>query len=152
MANIKIITVGSVKEAFYRNKIDEYMNDIKKRSNATIFELKDESIPSNAGDSIMDEIKNREGERILSCIDNTDYVVALCIEGKLTNKNGVASLIQKASANYTGSITFIIGGSLGLSDKVVRRANYKLSFSRMTFPHQLMRVMLLEQIDSALSN
>ena len=150
MLNIKIITVGSVKEEFYRNKINEYMTSISKHSNASIIELKDESIPSNAGEAAVEDIKKREGERILSSIDSTDYVVALCIDGRLTNTNGVASLMSKASADYTGCVCFIIGGSLGLNDAVIRRANYKLSFSRMTFPHQLMRVMLLEQIDAAL--
>lgn len=143
---IKLITVGSIKESFYKNKIEEYISQIKKHTDISVVEFKDESIPSNAGEAVCRDIKKREGEKILSKINNTDYVIALCIEGTLTDSNKLCNIIKQAASSYAGDITFIIGGSLGLSDAVIKRANYKLSFSRMTFPHQLMRVMLLEQI------
>lgn len=147
MNEIRIIAVGSVKEDFYRAKISFFLNEIKKYCKSELIELKDESIPANAGDAIMQEIKNKEGERILEHISNGDYVVALCIEGIPTDTTKLKGLIEKAKERYVGAIVFVIGGSLGLCDRVVRRADYKLSFSRMTFPHQLMRVMLLEQVN-----
>ena len=98
----------------------------------------------------MDAIKNSEGERILSNIGNKEYVVALCIEGKPTDNKKLSELIKKAEEDYYDSLTLIIGGSLGLSDEVVKKADYKLSFSNMTCPHQLMRVVLLETIYDSL--
>ncbi len=144
--NIKIIVVGSIKEEFYRNKINYYIDKISKKDNIQLIELKDESIPKNAGEAVMQEVIRREGERILSNIDNTDYVIALCIEGRATDGNMLKKVVKRAARTRNGAVTFVIGGSLGLSEQVVKRADYELSFSKMTFPHQLMRVMLLEQI------
>lgn len=143
---LKLIVVGKVKEEYYRKKIAEFSKTIEKKINFQIIELEDESIPKKASDSIMSQVKEKEGNRILENIDNQDYVVALCIDGKITTKEGLKNIFQNVANQSIECVDFIIGGSLGLSDKVVRRANYKLSFSKMTFPHQLMRVMLLEQI------
>lgn len=150
MFKLKIIVVGKVKEEFYRNKINKFVNTIRKKCSIEIIELEDESIPKNASGSIMSLVKEKEGKRILENIDNQDYVVALCIDGKITGDKELADIFSDRINMGNENIVFIIGGSLGLSDYVVKRANYKLSFSRMTFPHQLMRVMLLEQIDKAL--
>jgi len=147
---IKLIVVGKVKEEYYRAKIDELIHVINKNNNIQIIELEDESIPKNAGESIMHLVKEKEGERILENINNQDYVIALCIDGKITDDKGLENIFSDRHKQETECIDFVIGGSLGLDDKVVRRANYKLSFSKMTFPHQLMRVMLLEQINKVL--
>lgn len=149
--DIKIITVGNVKEAFYRNKITEYMDFLNKRCNVRLIELKDESIPQNAGESIMKSIKETEGEKILECIGKRDYVIALCIDGKKTSGEELGRQIKKAGSACAEGVALIIGGSLGLSEKVVKRANYRMSFSDMTFPHQLMRVMLLAELKKVLT-
>ncbi len=147
--NIKIIVLGKIKEEFYRNKLEEYYQSIRKKTDLQVIELSDESIPGNASQVVMDRIKTVEGNRVLEQIKGNDYVVALCIEGKSTDFSAMKGLINKANLNQCESIVFIIGGSLGLAKAVVDRANYKLSFSNMTFPHQLMRVMLAEQIAKA---
>lgn len=146
MNSIRIITVGSVKEDFYRAKISLFMNEIKKYCRAELIELKDESIPSNAGEAINEEIKRKEGDKILEYISNGDYLIALCIEGIATDTDKLKKLVARAKEQCNGNLVFVIGGSLGLDSRVTKRADYKLSYSRMTFPHQLMRVMLLEQI------
>lgn len=147
--NIKLLVIGKVKEEFYRNKLEEYYYLINKKSKLQVIELIDESIPSNPSQVVVDRIKAIEGEKILEHIKGNDYVVTLCIEGKSTDLDGLKKQFEKARQNQSDSIIFIIGGSLGLDKRVVDRANYKLSFSNMTFPHQLMRVMLAEQIYKA---
>jgi len=147
--NIKLLVIGKVKEEFYRNKLEEYYYLINKKSKLQVIELIDESIPSNPSQIVVDRIKAIEGEKILEHIKGNDYVVTLCIEGKSTDLDGLKKQFEKARQNQSDSIIFIIGGSLGLDKRVVDRANYKLSFSNMTFPHQLMRVMLAEQIYKA---
>lgn len=143
---IRIIAVGKVKEGYYRNKIEEYIRIVKKKNCIELIEIPDESIPKNSGESIYDSIKEKEGRRILGHISSTDYVAALCIEGKLSGSDSFVKLINQAQNRGTDNIVFVIGGSLGLHECVIKRADYRLSFSRMTFPHQLMRVMLLEQL------
>lgn len=143
---IKLIVVGKIKENYYRNLIDEYIKGIKKYKNIELIEVKDEPIPQNANESQQNTVKSEEGKKILYHINSNDYVVALCIDGKSANQRTLCDIIKKGQDNCAQSVTFIIGGSLGLCDDVVKRANYKMSFSKMTFPHQLMRVMLLEQL------
>lgn len=111
-----------------------------------IVELADEKTPDNASNVVNEQIKNKEGERILSVIKDDAYVCALAIEGKMLDSVELSEKIDRLGIEGTSNITFVIGGSLGLADAVLKRADYKLSFSRMTFPHQLMRVILLEQI------
>ena len=149
--NIKLVVVGKIKEDFYRKKLEEYYELISKKSNLRVIELSDESIPSNPSQVVIDKIKSKEGEKILEQIKGNDYVIALCIDGKSTDLSLMKKQIEKARANQCENVVFIIGGSLGLDEKVVNRANYKMSFSSMTFPHQLMRVMLSEQIEKAVS-
>ncbi len=148
--NIKLLVLGRVKEEFFRNKLEEYYALINKKASLKVIELADESIPQNPSQVMIDKVKSVEGEKLLAHIGGNDYVVALCIEGKSTDLDGMKRQLQKACDNQSDSIIFVIGGSLGLDKRVVDRANYKLSFSNMTFPHQLMRVMLAEQIYKAI--
>lgn len=141
---IKIIVVGTVKEAFYQKKIEEFQSKIRKNLPLELICLKDESIPKQISDVVIRKIKETEGEKILSRIQNTDYVAALCIDGKKMDNSKIKKSIETAEQRGKTSIAFVIGGSLGLSDAVVKRADEKISFSNMTFPHQLMRVMLME--------
>lgn len=143
---IRLIVLGNIKEAYYRNLIEGYSRMINQKYSFEIVELKDESIPKNAKDSIMNGIKEIEGNKVLDVIDNSDYVVALCINGKKTDSAKLKNIIKEVENRGIKNIDFVIGGSLGLSDAVIKRADYKLSFSDMTFPHQLMRVMLVEQL------
>lgn len=141
---IKIIVVGTVKEAFYQKKIEEFQSKIRKNLPLELICLKDESIPKQISDVVIRKIKETEGEKILGRIQNTDYVAALCIDGKKMDNSKIKKSIETAEQRGKTSIAFVIGGSLGLSDAVVKRADEKISFSNMTFPHQLMRVMLME--------
>ena len=147
--NIKLVVVGKVKEDFYRKKLEEYYKSISKKNNFQVVELSDESIPSNPSQAVIDKIKIKEGDKILQQIKGNDYVIALCIDGKSTDLSLMKKQIEKARSAQCENVVFIIGRSLGLDEKVVNRANYKMSFSNMTFPHQLMRVMLSEQIEKA---
>ncbi|MBQ9233438.1 MAG: 23S rRNA (pseudouridine(1915)-N(3))-methyltransferase RlmH [Lachnospiraceae bacterium] len=144
--DIKLIVVGKVKEEYYRKKLDEFKNKINSgyEYKINIIEVPDESIPDKQNDIIINNIKAKEGKRILSKIDRNDYVAALCIDGKTTDNRSLKELIKRAEANYKSSFVLVIGGSLGLSEDVIKRADYKLSISGMTFPHQLMRVVMLE--------
>lgn len=141
---IKIIVVGTVKESFYQKKIEEFYTKIRKNIPLELICLKDESIPKQTSDVVIRKIKETEGEKILSRIHSTDYVAALCIDGKKIDNSKIKKSIETAEQRGKSSIAFVIGGSLGLSDAVVKRADEKISFSNMTFPHQLMRVMLME--------
>ena len=134
---INVVCVGKIKEKFYTQAVEEYSKRLSRYCKLDIVELPDEKTPDNASDIVNEQIKNKEGERILSAIKDDAYVCALAIEGKM---------LDSVELSGTSNITFVIGGSLGLADAVLKRADYKLSFSRMTFPHQLMRVILLEQI------
>lgn len=146
---IKLLVLGKIKEEFYRNKLEDYYKSISKKVDFQLIELKDESIPSNPSQVVMDKIKSVEGDKLLGQIKGNDYVVALCIDGKATDLSLMKKQLDRTQMNQCDNIVFIIGGSLGLDKRVVDRANYKLSFSNMTFPHQLMRVMLAEQIAKA---
>ena len=143
---VKLLVLGKIKEEFYRNKLEEYYREIRKKVDFSVLELPDESIPSNPSQVVIDKIKMAEGDKLLEHIKGNDYVVTLCIEGKSTDLALMKKQLERAKVNQSDSIVFVIGGSLGLDSRVVNRANYKLSFSNMTFPHQLMRVMMAEQI------
>ena len=141
---ITVVCVGKIKEKFYTQAVEEYSKRLSRYCKLDIVELADEKTPDNASD--VEQIKNKEGERILSAIKDDAYVCALAIEGKMLDSVELSEKIDRLGIEGTSNITFVIGGSLGLADAVLKRADYKLSFSRMTFPHQLMRVILLEQI------
>lgn len=143
---ITCIVVGKVKEKFYRQAIEEFEKRLRKYCKLEIIEVADEKTPDKAGVKIEEQIKAIEGERILKHIKENDYAIALAIKGRGLESEKLAVKIEKLGISGQSSIAFVIGGSLGLSPAVLERANYQLSFSAMTFPHQLMRVILLEQI------
>lgn len=143
---ITVISVGKIKEKFYSQAVDEYIKRLSRYCKPEIVELQDEKTPDEASEHEEEMIKAKEGERILKAIKDDAYVVALAIEGKKMTSPGLADFIDKLGVGGTSHIQFIIGGSLGLAPEVLRRADFKLSFSDMTFPHQLMRVILLEQV------
>lgn len=143
---ITVICVGKVKEKFYRMAIDEYMKRLGRYCKPEIIEVADEKTPDNASAHEAELIKDKEGERILKNIRKDGTVIALAIEGKMLSSEQLADKISQLGVKGESHIQFIIGGSLGLSEKVLKEADMLLSFSKMTFPHQLMRVILLEQV------
>ena len=143
---ITVLTVGKIKEKFFRDAIDEYSKRLSRYCKLEILQVADEKTPDGASEALEQQIKEKEGERILSNIKDGSFVIALAIEGKMPDSVELAEKIEKWGISGISQLVFVIGGTLGLSDAVLARADYKLSFSRMTFPHQLMRVILLEQI------
>lgn len=143
---ISIVCVGKIKEKYLKLGIDEFSKRLSKYCKLEVIELEDEKAPENLSDKEMLMIKEKEGKKILSKIKDNSYVMALAIDGKNLSSEELAETINNLGVRGTSHIVFVIGGSLGLSDEVLRRANYKLSFSKMTFPHQLMRLILLEQV------
>ena len=143
---ITLITVGKIKEKYFTDAIAEYAKRLSRYCKLEIVEVADEKTPDGASESLENQIKEKEGERILSKIPDSAYVVALAIEGKQLDSEELADKMEKWNVNGVSHLVFIIGGSLGLTPKVLNRADFKLSFSKMTFPHQLMRVVLLEQV------
>ncbi len=144
--NINILTVGKIKEKFYREAIDEYSKRLSKYCSLKIIEVADEKTIENSSETEINLIKDKEGDRLLKHIGERDFCIALAIGGKSYDSVEFAKYIDNLGLQGTSTIDFVIGGSLGLSDKVLARANAAISFSKMTFPHQLMRVILLEQI------
>ena len=144
--NIKIVCVGKIKEKFYRDAIQEYGKRMGRYANFQIVEVPDEKTPDNASEHEMDLIKEKEGERILKHLRDQDYVIGLFIQGKTLDSVELSTHLQQLFLRGTSSVVFVIGGSNGLSDEVKKRSNFKLSFSSFTFPHQLMRVILMEQL------
>ena len=143
---ITIITVGKVKESYFRGAIEEYSKRLSKYCKLDIVEVADEKTPDKASETEEDQIKAKEAERIMKHLRDDAYVIALAIDGKQPDSVELADKIEKLGVQGNSHIQMIIGGSLGLHGSVLSRADYKLSFSKMTFPHQLMRVILLEQI------
>ncbi|MCY7752002.1 23S rRNA (pseudouridine(1915)-N(3))-methyltransferase RlmH [Bacillus haynesii] len=144
--NISIIAIGKLKEKYLKQGIDEYIKRLLAYAKVDIIELPDEKAPENLSDQDMKIVKDKEGERILSKISPDAHVIALAIEGKMKSSEELADNMDRLATYGKSKVTFVIGGSLGLSDAVLKRADEKLSFSRMTFPHQLMRLILLEQV------
>ena len=144
--NISVISVGKLKEKYLKLGIEEFSKRLSKYCKLDLIELEDEKCPENLSGKDMEIVKNKEGQRILSKIKNNSYVIALAIDGKNLSSEELADTISKLAVRGNSHITFIIGGSLGLSNEVLKRADYKLSFSKMTFPHQLMKLILLEQV------
>ena len=143
---ISIICVGKIKEKFYRMALDEYSKRLSRYCKLEILEVADEKTPDNASDHEVELIKDKEGERILKNIRRDATVIALAIDGKMLSSEQLADKIRQLGVMGESHIQFIIGGSLGRSDRVLEAADMLLSFSKMTFPHQLMRVILLEQV------
>lgn len=144
--NITVITVGKLKERYFREAVEEYSTRLSKYCKLDIIEVPDEKAPENLSRAQELEIIRKEGQAILKHIREDAYGIALAIQGKQLSSEGLAELINNLGIKGKSNVAFVIGGSLGLSDEVLRRADFQLSFSAMTFPHQLMRVVLLEQV------
>ena len=145
MVTINIICTGKIKEKYLKDAIDEYSKRLSKFCKLNILELPDKKIPDKSNPSIENEIKNIESENVINHLKKDTYVICLDLKGKQFSSEEFAQDIQDISMQHS-SITFIIGGSLGMSEKLLNLANQKICFSKMTFPHQLIRVFLLEQI------
>lgn len=143
---ISIICVGKIKEKFYRGAIEEFEKRLSRYCRLSIIEVADEKTPDNASEAEEGIIRKKEGEKILKQISDDVYVIALTIDGKQRDSENLSRHIESLATGGKSNIAFIIGGSIGLSKAVTDRAQEELSFSKMTFPHQLMRVILLEQI------
>lgn len=143
---VSIVCVGKIKEKYIKLGIDEFSKRLSKYIKLEIVEIMDEKAPENLSDKEMEQIKIKEGRNILSKIKQNQYVIALAIEGKKLSSEALAQKIQSLGISGNSNICFVIGGSLGLSDEVLDRAEMEISFSDMTFPHQLMRLILLEQV------
>ena len=144
--NISIITVGKLKEKYLRQGIEEYLKRLTSYAKVEMVEVADEKAPEELSEFEMLQVKQKEGERILAKISQDTYVIALAIQGKLQSSEELAKNLDQLATYGKSKVAFVIGGSLGLSDSVIKRSNEQLSFSRMTFPHQLMRLILVEQI------
>jgi 23S rRNA (pseudouridine1915-N3)-methyltransferase len=138
--------VGKLKEKYLSQGVEEYVKRLGRYCTLEITELPDEKTPDNAGEALEEQIKKKEGDRILKSIKEDSYCIALAIEGNMLTSEELAAKIDALGISGVSHISFIIGGSLGLSAQVLKRADYLLSFSKMTFPHQLMRMIFLEQI------
>ncbi|WP_409296339.1 23S rRNA (pseudouridine(1915)-N(3))-methyltransferase RlmH [Peribacillus sp. SCS-26] len=144
--NISIVTVGKLKEKYLKQGIEEYIKRMSPYAKVDIIEVPDEKAPETLSATEMEQIKAKEGERILSKISQDAHVIALAIQGKQKTSEELADTIDKLATYGKSKIAFVIGGSLGLSKAVMQRADDSLSFSKMTFPHQLMRLILVEQV------
>lgn len=143
---ITILAVGKVKESYFRDGIAEYLKRLSKYAKMEVIEVNDEKTPDNASEKEEVLIKQKEGERLLKSMKEDAYTIVLAIDGKKLDSVSLAEKIDQLGVSGNSHIQFIIGGSLGLADEVLRKADMKLSFSDMTFPHQLMRLILCEQI------
>ncbi len=144
--NVTVVCVGKLKEAYWRDGISEYSKRLQKYMKLDIIELADEKAPERMSEAQELEVKRKEGQRILKSIKENSFVVVLAIEGKELSSEGLAEWITQKEISGISHITFVIGGSLGVSAEVMKRGDFYLSFSPMTFPHQMMRLILLEQI------
>lgn len=143
---ITLITVGKIKEKYLKEAIAEYSKRLNRYCKLEIIEVTDEKTPDQASETLEEQIRNKEADRILKYIKDDMYVITLEIEGKMLSSEELADKIASLGIQGKSSVAFVIGGSIGLGIDVLKRSDYALSFSKMTFPHQLMRVILLEQI------
>ena len=143
---ISVLCVGKIKEKYFTDAVEEYSKRLSRYCKLEIIEVQDEKTPDEASDNEERQIKEKEGERLLAKIKDGAYVISLAIEGKKLTSVGLSEKLDSLGVGGVSHICMIIGGSLGLSKAVLDRSDMLLSFSDMTFPHQLMRVILLEQI------
>lgn len=146
MLNISIICIGKLKETYLKDAIAEYSKRLQKYCSLTITELQDEKLPNKLNDSIMQEIKTKECNKIMQAIKKDSYIFCLDLRGKQFSSEEFSKKLDNIALNENSHITFIIGGTLGLNDEVLKISNEKICFSKMTFPHQLIRIFLLEQL------
>lgn len=143
---IRILSVGKIKEKYLNNGIAEYSKRLGRYCRLSFFQVADEKTPDKASEALNAQIRHTEGERLMKHIREQDYVIALAIDGKMLDSEELSKKLGQLGVEGKSSVAFVIGGSLGLGDQVLKRADFLLSFSRMTFPHQLMQMILLEQI------
>ena len=143
---ITLLTVGKIKEKYLKDAIAEYSKRLSKYCKLEIIEVADEKTPDNASEVVENVIRDKEGERLLKYVKDDTFVITLEIKGKMMTSEELAEKIDTLGIRGVSHIMFIIGGSIGLGEDVIKRSDFALSFSKMTFPHQLMRVILLEQI------
>ncbi len=146
MLHINIVCLGKLKEKYLQDALSEYSKRLSKYCILNIIELADEKVPDNLNDSLVNIIKNKEAEKILSRIEHNSYIITLDLKGKQFTSEEFSKKISNISLNGFSSITFIIEGTLGLSEKIINSSNELICFSKMTFPHQLIRIFLVEQI------
>ena len=143
---INLLCVGKLKEKYWVGAVEEYKKRLSSYCKVSIVEVPDEPTPDNASAAQEEQIKRKEAEKLLAKVGERDYVIALAIEGKSLTSEDFADHLDKMAGQGYSTFSFIIGGSLGLHETVLQRANYKLSFSKFTFPHQMVRTILLEQV------
>lgn len=143
---IKLVTVGKLKEKYLIQGINEYLKRLNSYAKMEIIEVPDEKAPEKLSDAEMLQVKEKEGQRILGKINDNEYVFVLAINGKQLPSEEFSKEIEQLGISGKSNLTFVIGGSLGLSDSVLQRSNQQISFGRLTYPHQLMRLVLVEQI------
>ncbi|MEQ6113466.1 23S rRNA (pseudouridine(1915)-N(3))-methyltransferase RlmH [Enterococcus faecalis] len=143
---IKLVTVGKLKEKYLIQGINEYLKRLNSYAKMEIIEVPDEKAPEKLSDAEMLQVKEKEGQRILGKINDNEYVFVLAINGKQLSSEEFSKEIEQLGISGKSNLTFVIGGSLGLSDSVLKRSNQQISFGRLTYPHQLMRLVLVEQI------
>ena len=143
---VTVICVGKLRERFFADAAEEYLKRLKRIMPVSVIELPDEPEPAQPSEKLNEAVMKREGEKMLARIGAQDHVIAMCIDGKQYESTELAGKIQNLFTQGKSNITFLIGGSLGIHPDVLRRANERMSMSKMTFPHQLARVMLLEQL------
>lgn len=146
MLHINIICIGKLKEQYLKDALNEYSKRLSKYCSLKILELPDEKIPENLNETIINKIKDTESNNILSHIKPDSYTITLDLHGKQFSSEEFSSKIENIALNQNSNINFIIGGTLGLSDKLLKQSSELISFSKMTFPHQLIRIFLLEQL------
>lgn len=146
MMNVSIICVGKLKERYWTDACSEYSKRLRGSCNFSIVEVEEEKIPDVPSPANIKNTLEKEGKRILSAVPKGAFIIAMCIEGRQRTSEGLAAQLERLALEGSGNVSFIIGGSWGLSDEVKQSAGIKLSMSEMTFPHQLARVMLCEQI------
>ncbi|KDR96337.1 23S rRNA (pseudouridine1915-N3)-methyltransferase [Peptoclostridium litorale DSM 5388] len=144
--NINVVAVGKIKEKYLKLGIEEFSKRLSKYCKLSVNEIPDEKAPENMSEKQAQMVRDKEGEKILSAVKDSSYVITLEIGGNMLSSEELADKLENLAVTGKSDITFIIGGSIGLSKDVLERSNYALSFSKMTFPHQLMRVILLEQV------
>ena len=143
---VTIICVGKLREKYFSDAAEEYMKRLRRIMPVSVIELPDEPEPAQPSDELNEAVMKREGEKILQKIGPQDHVIAMCIDGRQYESTELAGKMSSLFTQGKSNITFLIGGSLGLHPDVLKRANERMSMSKMTFPHQLARVMLLDQL------
>jgi len=146
MLSINIVCVGKIKENYLKDAIAEYSKRLSRFCNLNIIELQDEKLPEKLNDSVINEVKNKECTKMIQTLKKDSYIICLDLRGKEFSSEDFSKKIENIALNFNSSITFVIGGTLGLNEEILSLANEKICFSKMTFPHQLIRVFLLEQL------